>query len=397
MPLTDRQITSAKPKDNPYKLADGGGLYLYVTTKGSKLWRMKYRLGGKEKVLSFGPYPAKTLKSARTDRDTAKEHLAEGRDPAEVKKAKNAEHARLNDCNFAALVSLYIDKQRAEGRSASTVKKNEWLLNMAVADFGSTPVSEIKAPLILRTLKRIDARGTFETANRLRSVIGTVLRYGMAMGWIDADPTPGLRGAITRPPKRHRAAITDPNRFGALLRSIESFEGQKTTQIALLLLALLYPRPGELRSATWSEFDLDVEVWSIPAERMKMRRPHRVPLPGAAIALLRDLHAITGNHEYILPSLRSWKRPMSDNTFNAALRRMGYTKDEVTAHGFRATFSTLANESNLWNPDAIERALAHVDGNDVRRAYDRSEHWEERVKMANWWAETVHNLKEQIK
>ena len=386
MTLTDRQIRAAKPKEKPYKLADGGGLYLQVAVSGSKLWRMKYRYGGKEKLLSFGPYPHRTLQSARRARDEARQHVVEGRDPGEIKKQQSEETNRQTEHNFAKLASLYLDKQRKEGRAASTISKNEWLLAMATNDFGKTPVSEIKASLILSTLKRVEARGTLETANRLRSVIGTVLRYGIALGWLEADPTPGLKGAISRPPRKHRAAITDPERFGALLCAIDQFEGQRNTQIALQLLALLYPRPGELRLAKWQEFNLDTAVWQVPAERMKMRRPHRVPLPYDAVALLKQLQALSGNYEYILPSLRTWKRPMSDNTLNAALRRMGYSKEEMTAHGFRATFSTLASESQLWHPDAIERALAHVEANDIRRAYDRSEHWEERVRMAEWWA-----------
>ncbi|WP_306250694.1 integrase arm-type DNA-binding domain-containing protein [Parvularcula sp. IMCC14364] len=393
MTLTDRQIRAAKPKEKPYKLADGGGLYLQVAVSGSKLWRMKYRYGGKEKLLSFGPYPHRTLQSARRARDEARQHVVEGRDPGEIKKQQAEETNRQTEHSFAKLASLYLDKQHKEGRAASTISKNEWLLAMATNDFGKTPVSEIKASLILSTLKRVEARGTLETANRLRSVIGTVLRYGIALGWLEADPTPGLKGAISRPPRNHRAAITDPDQFGALLRTIDHFEGQRTTQIALQLLALLYPRPGELRLAHWAEFDLEARVWQIPAERMKMRRPHRVPLQTDAVALLQELKMLSGNYQFILPSIRSWKRPMSDNTINAALRRMGYSKDEMTAHGFRATFSTLANESGLWHPDAIERALAHVEGNDVRRAYDRSEHWEERVRMAEWWATEIQKLK----
>lgn len=393
MPLTDLQIRTAKPRAKPYKLFDRDGLHLVVTPNGSKLWRLKYRFGGREKSLSFGPFPHRTLQSARRACDEARSHLVEGLDPAAVKKAEKAEATRQNEWTFAALVQIYLDKQRVEGRSAATLAKNEWLLGIAIQDFGDQPVSQIKAPLILSTLKRVERRGTLETANRLRSIIGTVLRFGMALGWIDADPTPALKGAIARPPKQNRAAITDPARFGQLLRSIEDFEGQKTTQIALRLIALLYPRPGELRRATWGEFDLDAGVWSVPGERMKMRRAHRVPLPDAAIDQLRELHALTGAHDYVLPSLRSWKAPMSDNTLNAALRRMGYGKDEMTAHGFRATFSTMANESGLWHPDAIERALAHVEGNDIRRAYDRSEHWDERVRMAQWWADTLGNLR----
>lgn len=392
MALTDRQIAKSKPKDRPYKLADGEGLYLYVTTKGAKLWRMKYRYDGKEKLLSFGKYPAKTLKAARADRDEAKGQLASGNDPAAVKKSHEAEKLRLEEHLFARLVEAYLEKLRKEGRAPVTVMKNRWLLEKATADFGNVPVAEITAPLILKTLKKIEEKGTLETANRLRTVMGTILRYAMALGWIDADPTPGLRGAIANPKTEHRAAITDPSQFGALLRAIESYEGYKSTKIALKLLALLYPRPGELRLACWDEFDLKAKVWSVPAERMKMRRAHRVPLPSAAIEELCELKELTGHHRYILPSLRSFQRPMSENTLNAALRRMGFSKQEMTSHGFRSTFSTMANESGLWHPDAIERALAHIEENAVRRAYDRSEHWEERVKMSEWWAEKVDKL-----
>ncbi|MEL7029548.1 MAG: integrase arm-type DNA-binding domain-containing protein, partial [Pseudomonadota bacterium] len=385
MPLTDAQIRTAKPGEKPYKLADGGGLYLYVTAKGSKLWRMKYRFAGRENVLSFGPYPDRTLQSARRERDTARQHLVEGRDPSAVKRKLAAEATRQTSQSFGALVKDYMEKQRREGRADATMKKNPGLLQMAIEDFGSTAVSEIKAPLILKTLRRVEARGKLATAHRLRSVIGSVLRYGIALGWLDADPTPGLKGALIRPTTNSRAAITDPVELGGLLRAIDDFTGQRTTQIALQLLALLYPRPGELRLAEWSEFNLEDRIWTIPAERTKMRRRHRAPLPVTACDLLSELFEITGQYHLVFPSLRSWKTPMSENTLNAALRRMGYSKTEMTAHGFRATFSTVANESGLWRPDVIERALAHVVEDDVRRAYDRSEHWEERVRMAEWW------------
>ncbi|MEM6649349.1 MAG: integrase arm-type DNA-binding domain-containing protein [Pseudomonadota bacterium] len=395
MPLTDRQIKAAKPKEKPYKLGDSGGLFLLVNANGSKLWRLKYRHLGKEKTLSFGRYPDLTLQKARLARDAARAQIAENLDPGDVKKAEQAEAREKTEQTFAALTADYLQKLEKEGRAPSTLKKNTWLLDMAIADFGTSPVKEIKAPLILKTLRKIEDRGTLETANRLRSLIGKVMRYGMACGWIDADPTPALRGALIRPPKKNRAAITDPQEFGGLLRALDDFGGQKATQIGLRLLALPYPRPGELRLATWAEFDFDTKIWSIPAERMKMRRAHRVPLPDIALEELQQLHRTSGHHDLILPSYRSWKTPMSNNTFNAALRRMGYTKDEMTAHGFRATFSTIANESGKWNPDAIERALAHVEGNDIRRAYDRSEHWDERVRMADWWAKTCHSLKVQ--
>lgn len=216
--------------------------------------------------------------------------------------------------------------------------------------------------------------------------IGGVFRYAVANGYADTDPTYALQGALIRPTVTPRAAITDPNALGGLMRAIDAFHGQTTTKIALQLLAILAQRPGELRNAHWSEFDLDAAIWSIPAERMKMRRSHKVPLPAQALALLHELRPLTGSGSFVFPSLVSTARPMSENTLNTALRRMGISADEMTSHGFRATFSTLANESGLWHPDAIERALAHVEGNAVRRAYARGEHWEERIRLADWWA-----------
>jgi len=258
-------------------------------------------------------------------------------------------------------------------------------LKLANRDFGRKPITEITAPMILKTLRKVEAKGNYETAHRLRSRIGSVFRYAVASGVADIDPTYALRDALIRPTRVHRAAIVEPKALGRLLVEIDGFDGQATTRIALKLLAMLAQRPGEIRNAKWEEFDLQECVWSIPAAKMKMRRDHNVPLPKQALALLTELRAMGYNGEYLFPSLRSWTRPMSENTLNAALRRMGYSGDEMTAHGFRASFSTLANESGLWNPDAIERALAHVEKNEVRRAYARGEHWEERVRLADWW------------
>ncbi len=232
--------------------------------------------------------------------------------------------------------------------------------------------------MVLACLRKVEAKGNYETARRLRAKIGAVFRYAIATGAGETDPTCALRDALIKPQVTPRAAITDPKALGGLLRAIEKFEGQTTTRIALQLLALLAQRPGELRHARWDEFDLVAAVWSIPADRMKMRRPHRVPLPLAALELLEELLSLTGSGSLLFPSLRSSHRPMSENTLNGALRRLRYSGDEMTAHGFRATLSTNANESGLWNPDAIERALAHVEANEVRRAYARGEHWEDR-------------------
>src|SRR5208283_3346635 len=255
------------------------------------------------------------------------------------------------------------------------------------------PIKEITAADILSSLRVVESRGKYETAKRLRAIVGQVFRFAAATGRADADPTGALKGAIASPPAIHRAAIVEPRGFGALLRSIATYEGSLETLAALELLALTFVRPGELRSAEWIEFDLEGAVWSIPAEKMKMRRPHRVPLAPRAVAILRDLHAITGRGRFLFPSVRSVKRCMSENTINAALRRLGFKQDEMTAHGFRSAASSILNESGLWNPDAIERQLAHVDADSVRRAYARSDFWDERVKMMNWWAEKCEELR----
>ena len=386
MPLTDAKLRNLKPKKKPYKVSDSEGLYAEVTPSGSRLWRLKYRFDGREKRLSFGAYPAVSLADARKARDAAKGWLAKGLDPAVVKRADALARKESADHTFAKVADTYLDKIKREGRASATLAKNTWLLNMAKADFGDVAITEITAPTILSSLRKIEAKGHYETAQRLRSRISAVFRYAVASGVAESDPAQTLSDALVRHKPKSRAAITGKPALGALLRAIDGFEGQVTTRIALKLQALLAQRPGELRHAEWTEIDFANAVWTIPADRMKMRRPHNVPLPKQALMLLDDLRRINGNGRFLFPSLRSFHRPMSENTLNAALRRLGYSGDEMTAHGFRATFSTLANESNLWHPDAIERALAHVESNQVRKAYDRGAHWEERVKLADWWA-----------
>ena len=334
----------------------------------------------------MGIYPGISLAQARTARDTARALLASGEDPGEAKQDRKREDQERRGQIFQKMAEAYKAKTVKEGKAEATLAKTEWLLGIANAEIGSKPMSEITSPMILRCLRKVEAKGNYETAKRLRAVIGAVFRYAIANGSAETDPTYALRDAIIRPTVTPRAAITDVKALGGLLRAIDGFHGQLTTRIGLQLLALLAQRPGELRKAKWGEVDLDAAIWSIPAERMKLRRPHRVPLPAQAVALLKDLHKLTGNVDLLFPSLVSAMRPMSENTLNTALRRMGFSAEEMTSHGFRATFSTLANESGLWNPDAIERALAHIEGNQVRRAYARGEHWEERVRMADWWA-----------
>lgn len=389
MPLTDTQIRNAKPGERPYKLSDGGWLFLVVTPSGSKLWRMAYRLDGKERTLSFGAYPAVGLRAARDRRDEAKELLAAGQDPGQKKKDDKLARAMSAATTFEAVAAEYLDKLRREARAPATIDKVMWLLALAAPKLGKRPIAEISPPEVLALLKRIESRGNLETAIRLRGTVGAIFRYGIATARATNDPTLALRGAISAPRVKHRAAITDPAALGALLRAIDGFQGQPSTVAALKLLPLVFTRPGELRMAEWAEFDLENAVWTVPAARTKMRREHRVPLARQALAILEWLRPLTGEGRLVFPGTRTATRPISENTLNAALRRLGYSQDEVTSHGFRATASTLLNESGRFSADAIERALAHQDPDPVRRAYARGLFWQERVEMAQWWADQL--------
>lgn len=368
MALTDLALRNAKPSSKPRKLADGGGLHLLVTPAGGRLWRVSYRYLDKQKTLALGVYPEVTLAIARERLAETKKLLASGRDPAvQAKLAKITRRVEAAN-TFDVVADEYLLKYEREGRAEATVIKARWLIDFARTDIGSRPISEILPMEVLDVLRNVERRGRLHTAGRLRSTISCVFRYAIATGRATQDPTYALRGALTSPKVRPRAAITSPEALGGLLRAIDGFDGQSTTRAALNLLALLFPRPGELRFAKWAEFDLDGAEWSIPAAHTKMRRPHRVPLSPQAVGILRDLRRITGKGDLVLPSIRTVREPISENTLNAALRRMGYSKDDVTAHGFRATASTLLNESGKWHADAIERQLAHLDGNEVRRA-----------------------------
>lgn len=392
MPLTNIACHNAKPGPTLRKLSDGGGLQLWVRPNGAKVWRFAYRFGGKQKSLSLGPYPLITLADARKARDDAKRHLVNGEDPSEIKRQRKAAQAAETE-TFRIIAAEYVKKLRREGRAETTIAKIEWLLTFAYPKLGNRPIRDITAPEVLKALRVVEMRGRHESARRLRSTIGSVFRYAVATARADTDPTFALKDALIRPIVTPRAAVTDPKALGALLRAIDGFDGQPATHAALKLMALLFPRPGELRAAEWAEFDLEKAVWTIPAGRTKTRRPHQVPLPKQAIAILEKLHPITGFGRLVFPSVRTVLRPISENTLNAALRRLGYSKDEATVHGFRATASTLLNESGKWNADAIERQLAHVESNDVRRAYARGEHWNERVQMMTWWANYLDKLK----
>ncbi len=392
MPLTDVQIRNMKPQARAYRRADGGGLFIEVRPGGSKLWRLAYRFDGKQKLMAFGSYPETSLARAREKRQAAKAVLQDGVDPmAQARAQKETRRAEVEH-SFQMIAAQLLEKLGREGLATSTLEKKQWLLDMANAELGAMPISTISAADVLRCLKKVDDLGNYETAKRLRTAIGQVFRYAIATARAENDPTIALRGALTSPKVKHRAAVTDRQAFGALIRAIWTYDGGVETRAALKLMALLYPRPGELRLATWQEFDLVKAIWVIPAERTKMRREHAKPLPALAVEILEDLKRYTGDKVLAFPSPVSALRPISENTMNSALRRLGYSKDVHTPHGFRASASSLLNESGLWNADAIEAELAHIGSDQVRRAYHRTQYWDERVQMADWWVGEVAGL-----
>jgi integrase len=392
MPLKDAAARNAKPSGKPRKLSDGGGLHILIQPTGGKLWRLAYRFAGKQKTLALGIYPAVSLEEARRRRDEAKKLLAHSIDPSGQRKA---DKQAGKDNSFRAVAEELIVKWEREGRAEATLSKKHWLLSFAYPAFGDRPVAEITARDLLALLREIEGRGLYETAKKLRSTCGMVFRYAIYTGRAERDPSMDLRGALTTPQVAHRPTIVDPAKIGALLRAIDGFDGQPTTRAALRLAAYVFVRPGELRHAEWDEFDFDVAVWSIPAAKMKMRRRHRVPLARQPLAILRELQAITGSGRWLFPSVRTLIRPISENTLNGALRRLGYGSEEMCIHGFRGMASTRLNEMGRWNPDAIERQLAHQEANAVRRAYTHgADYWSERVLMMQAWADYLDTLKE---
>lgn len=394
MALTDSAIRALKPRERAYKVSDEKGLYLQVTPAGGRLWRLKFRAsGGVEKKLSFGGYPEISLKEAREMRDQARSMVANGVDPAD-KKRRDKRAAKVSaDNTFGAVAKDYIAKNRRDGLSEATVAKREWFVRLVQRSLGGRPMSEIQPFEILDAVRPFEAAKNDEKAHRTLQFIGQVFRYAVANQIAASDPTRDLRGALASRKPKNLAAILEPKAVGELLRNIDGYEGAPLTTLALQLSPLVFVRPGELRRAEWAEIDLDAAVWRIPAAKMKARMEHVVPLSRQAVAILRQAAGLTGGGRYVFPSIRSRFDPMSENTVNAALRRLGYTGDEMTAHGFRSTASTLLNESGKWSPDAIERALAHKGKDLVRAAYHRGAHWQERVMMAQWWGDYLDGLK----
>jgi integrase len=398
MPLTDIAIRSAKPQAKPFKLFDSGGLHLIVTPTGGKWWRWKYRFGGKAKGLSFGVYPDVSLKSAREKRDAARQQLGAGVDPGAARKAEKLAQAGAE--SFEAIAREW----HAKFSPGWVASHGDRILRRLEKDIfpwiGKRPIAEIRAPELLAVLRRIETRGAQETAHRAMQNCGQVFRYAVATGRAERDPTGDLRGALPPPKEKHHASIIEPKRIGALLRAIDAYEGYFVTKCALRLAPLVFVRPGELRKAQWPEIDLEKPEWRIPAERMKMREQHIVPLSRQAVETLRELEPLTNRvipakpnaPRYVFPGAQSRERPMSENAILAALRRMGYTNEEMTGHGFRSMASTLLHEQG-WNHQVIERQLAHAERNAVSAAYNFAEHLPERRKMMQAWADYLDGLK----
>lgn len=392
MALSEMTARNAKPTTKPFKLYDEGGLYLFVTPSGGKFWRVKYRWQGAEKVLSVGSYPEISLKDARQRRDDARVLLANAVDPYEERKREEKAKILEKSSTLRVIAHEFIEKKRKDGFSEKTLYKMAWFFSLIEKDLGDQALVDLMPYEILMAIRKVEANGHHETANRIRAFISRVCRYGILTGRAATNPAAELGEALIKPKVRHHAAIIDPGAFGQLLRDIEAYHGYIGTRLALRLLPHIFVRPGELRSAEWTEVDRGNCVWKIPSEKMKMREPHSVPLSRQSLAIINEAHVRFGNYKLVFPAHKDWRKPMSDNTLNLALRRMGYGNGEMVSHGFRSTASTLLNESRLWTPETIELALSHVDDS-VRGIYQRSQFWDERVEMAQWWSDYLDHLR----
>lgn len=401
VPLTDLQVSKAKPQEKQVTLFDGGGLFLLVTPTGGKLWRLKYRFAGKERLISFGAYPTVSLTDARQRREDAKKLIFNGIDPGDIKKAQKSAQGEQAANTFEVVAREWHSKFAptwADSHAYWVLRRLEQYVFPAI---GSKPIADLKAPDVLKVLRTIEAVA-LETAHRVKFVCGQIFRYAVGTGRAERDPTADLKGILPPRSKKHHAAITEPKEVAGLLRAIDAFNGTFPVKCALRLAPLVFLRPGELRQAEWSEFDLDAGEWNIPIERMKLRKrikeerrgeKHLVPLSTQAVEILRELHSLTGQSRYVFPCSRSFARPMSNNAINAALRRMGFEKEEMTGHGFRAMARTILDEVLQCRIDLIEHQLGHAVKDPLGRAYNRTIHLAERKRMMQTWADYLDGLK----
>jgi integrase len=404
VPLSPSAVANARPQATPYTLRDGFGLLLIVQPEGGKLWRFDYRRPdtGRRNTLSLGTYPDVSLKRAREKRDEARKLLADGIDPGAQRQANRQANAAKSANSLEVIAREYQTKKASERTEGTASRAQPWMEQHVFPLIGTRPIDEVEAPELLAVLQRMVKRGTVDSANRVRAELSGVFRYAISTGRAARDPAGDLRDALPRHTKTHFASVTDAADIADLLRAIDGYTGDPRTLAALKLSPLLFQRPGELRGMEWSELDLDAAEWRIPSARQKLpkaqkenpRTPaHVVPLPSQAVAILRELHALTGRGRYVFAGVRTRARPMSENTVNAALRRMGYTSDRMTAHGFRHMASTRLNEMG-WNPDAIERQLSHrVAGGTVRGTYNQAQYLDERRKLVQAWADYLDSLR----
>jgi len=390
MALTAKQIEALKPESKPYTKADGRGLSIEIAPTGGRWWRFKYRHGGKQKRLSLGTYPDIDLKTARERREEMRQMVARGIDPLAQRKAEKVTKANT----FESVARAWFEKNRNKWSARTWGLVTTRVEKDLIGELGARPIAEITRSELRDVLERVQGRGALETAHRLRQDAALIFRHAEALELTDRNPADALRDVLHVRTTKHHAAVTGEKELGALLRAIHAMDGDATVRAAMRMLPYVFVRPGELRAAAWSEFDLDAAEWRIPIGRMKMRVEHIVPLAPQVVAILREQQALTKGSDYVFPSVRSKRRPLSENTLNACLRRLGYSKDKATAHGFRSTATTLLNESGLWHVDAIERQLAHAEGNKVRAAYNKAAHLAERRRMMIWYADHLDKLRD---
>ena len=395
--LTDAKLRALKSRDKVYRIADTNGLCIEVRPTGAKLWRYRYRHAGKPSMAALGEYPAMSLTEARAERDKARALVKKGTSPAHIAKIERATKLERSSNTFASVAFEFLAKREKEGMGASSVERSRRLVGKDLASISDLPIAEVSAPTLLAALRKMEQRGIVESAHRARGLAGQVFRYAIATGRAERNPASDLIGALERPQSKHFASIILPSKIGELLRSIHCYRGSPVTVAAIKLAPLVFVRPNELRHAEWSEIDLSKAVWDIPAEKMKMKQPHLVPLSDQAVAILRELHPLTGSGKYLFPGMRSVRRPMSENTINAALRYMGFDGDTMTGHGFRAMARTVLDEELSFPVDHIEHQLAHAVKDANGRAYNRTTHLPARRKMMQAWADYLDKLRSSSK
>ena len=391
--LRDVTIKNAAPKEKPYKLSDGRSLYIEIMPNGSKYWRLRYRFGDKQKRIALGVYPEITIKKARELASEARSNLRNGDDPADLKRQQKILKHIKTENTFEAVAKEWFEKQKDHWSEGHTIRVKRFVDNYLSKDLGKRPIADITPQELLAVLRKKESEGRHDTAQRVKQTAGQIFRYAVSIGKAERDPSHDLLGALTKPKEKHFAAITNPKEVKKLLIAIDNYEGTKVVEVALKISPLLLCRPGELRHMEWSEIDFKDKLWTIPANKMKMREPHSVPLSTQSIALLEELIPHTSQSKYVFPNARGHSRAMSEAAVRTALRTIGYTNDQMTPHGFRAMARTILDEVLGFRPDIIEHQLAHQVRDPLGRAYNRTSHLAERKKMMQAWADFLDQLK----